>query len=69
MAVAGEQEAFPNAVQAANITCSGILSHQSALDGGEKIYLPEWTLSDQKPFEVALVEGGEPAWEGETALV
>lgn len=35
---------YPNAVRGANITCSGILSHQSALKGGERVYLPEWTL-------------------------
>ena len=69
MAVAGEGETFPNAVQAANITCAGILSHESAVNGGQKTYLPEWTLSDQKPFDVALDEGREPAWEGETEVV
>jgi predicted dehydrogenase len=39
-----EREPYPNAVRAANITCSGILSNQSALKNGEKIYLPAWTL-------------------------
>ena len=37
------REPFPNAVRAANITCSGILSNLSALRNGEKISLPEWT--------------------------
>lgn len=53
--------AFPNAVQAANIMCAGILSHQSALAGGKKIHLPEWTLTDQQPPEIPLDQGLEPA--------
>ncbi|GAB2528738.1 Gfo/Idh/MocA family oxidoreductase [Paramicrobacterium agarici] len=69
MSVLGEREPFPNAVQAANITCSGILSHASAMNGGEKTYLPEWTLSDQKPLEIKLDQSREPAWAGETALL
>ena len=36
-------EPYPNARQGANITCAGILAHESALKGGEKIMLPEWT--------------------------
>jgi len=43
-ALINEREAYPNAVRAANITCSGILSHESALKGGELVKLPEWTL-------------------------
>jgi predicted dehydrogenase len=39
------REPFPNAVRAANITCSGILSNMSALRNGEKMMLPEWTLA------------------------
>lgn len=35
---------YPNAVQSANITCTGILAHESALKGGELIRLPEFTL-------------------------
>lgn len=38
------REPFPNARQAANITCSGILAHESAMKGGAMIRLPEWTL-------------------------
>ena len=37
---------YPNAKQSANITCVGILAHESALNGGELIKLPEFTLSD-----------------------
>lgn len=36
---------YPNAVQSANITCVGILAHESARQGGKIIYLPEFTLS------------------------
>ncbi len=39
----GEQP-YPNAVESANITCVGILAHESALKGGEIIRLPEWTF-------------------------
>lgn len=40
-----KREPFPNARQSANITCVGILAHQSALKGGEIIRLPDFTLS------------------------
>ena len=36
---------YPNSKQAANITCVGILAHESAKKGGELIRLPEFTLS------------------------
>ena len=36
---------FPNAVQSANWTCTGIIAHESALAGGELKRLPEFTLS------------------------
>lgn len=39
-----DRDPFPNAAQSANITCVGILAHESALQGGERIYLPEFTL-------------------------
>jgi predicted dehydrogenase len=35
---------YPNARQSANITCVGILAHESAMNGGEIKYLPEFTL-------------------------
>ncbi|MDO6604770.1 Gfo/Idh/MocA family oxidoreductase [Arenibacter palladensis] len=38
---------YPNAKQSANITCVGILAHESALKGGELIKLPEFTLLDK----------------------
>ncbi|TNF40056.1 MAG: gfo/Idh/MocA family oxidoreductase, partial [Cytophagales bacterium] len=36
---------YPDARQSANITCVGILAHESAMEGGKIKYLPEWTLS------------------------
>ncbi|HWL08463.1 MAG TPA: Gfo/Idh/MocA family oxidoreductase [Planctomicrobium sp.] len=36
---------WPNAVQSANWTCVGICAHESALNGGQVIRLPEFTLS------------------------
>ena len=40
----GRGEGYPNAIQSANITCTGILAHESALQGGALIKLPEFTL-------------------------
>jgi len=39
------RDPFPNAVQSANWTCTGILAHDSAMRGGELLPLPEFTLS------------------------
>jgi predicted dehydrogenase len=36
---------YPNARQSANWTCSGILAHESAMDGGDWKALPTFTLS------------------------
>jgi predicted dehydrogenase len=36
---------FPDARQSANITCVGILAHESAMQGGKILPLPEFTLS------------------------
>jgi predicted dehydrogenase len=44
-ALKDKREPFPNARQSANITCVGILAHESAMQGGEKLYLPDFTLS------------------------
>jgi predicted dehydrogenase len=38
------REPYPNARQSANITCVGILAHESALKNGEVIPLPDFTL-------------------------
>jgi predicted dehydrogenase len=45
MALAEDRDAFPNARQSANWTCTGILAHQSALEGGALKPLPPETLS------------------------
>jgi hypothetical protein len=37
---------YPDAVASANITCVGILAHESALKGGEIIKLPSFTIKD-----------------------
>jgi predicted dehydrogenase len=39
------RQPFPNAKQSANWTCTGILAHQSALEGGVITHLPKETLS------------------------
>lgn len=38
------RDPYPNAAQSANITCAGILAHQSALNGGKAMPLPEFTF-------------------------
>ena len=38
------RDPYPNAVQSANITCVGILAHESALKGGKILKLPPWTF-------------------------
>lgn len=44
-ALVKSREPFPNATQSANITCVGILAHESALQGGKQINLPDFTFS------------------------
>ena len=39
------RDPYPNARQSANITCVGILAHESAMKGGEIIHLPDFTLT------------------------
>ncbi|HJM64090.1 MAG: oxidoreductase [Roseibacillus sp.] len=46
MIITGE-DAYPNAVESANITCTGILAHESALKGGEIMNLPSWSLRQE----------------------
>lgn len=43
-ALKNNTQPYPNAVQSANITCVGILAHESARQGGAVIKLPEFTL-------------------------
>jgi predicted dehydrogenase len=45
MALVEEKQPYPNAQQSANITCVGILAHESAMKGGEIIKLPKFTFS------------------------
>lgn len=42
-ALVDEKQPYPNAKQSANITCVGLLAHESAMEGGEIKRLPEWT--------------------------
>jgi len=42
MALKEGREPFPNAAQSANWTSVGILAHESALKGGESMYLPDF---------------------------
>lgn len=46
-ALVNSRSPYPNAKQSANITCVGILAHESALQGGVKINLPDFTFSDK----------------------
>jgi predicted dehydrogenase len=63
MASLGKEQPYPNAVQAANITCSGLLAHQSAMNRGERLYLPEWTfMPGNLPNIVELAQGVRPPW-------
>jgi predicted dehydrogenase len=39
------REPYPNARQSANWTCTGLLAHESALQGGALLKLPEWSFS------------------------
>jgi hypothetical protein len=38
------RDPYPNAVESANITCVGILAHESAMKGGALMKLPSWTF-------------------------
>ncbi len=44
-ALVNQKQPYPNASQSANITCVGILAHESAKQGGKIISLPEFTWS------------------------
>ncbi len=45
LSITEDREPYPNARQAANWTCVGILAHESAMKGGEIMKLPDFTLS------------------------
>lgn len=44
-ALVSNREPYPNARQSANITCVGILAHESAIKGGQIVELPAFTKS------------------------
>ena len=44
-ALCEDREPWPNAVTSANWTCVGICAHESAMKGGARIDLPEFTLN------------------------
>jgi predicted dehydrogenase len=54
-ALVDDRDPYPNAIQSANITCVGILAHESAMKGGAVLKLPEWSLSGK-----AKKAGGRP---------
>lgn len=41
-----DREPWPNARQSANWTCVGILAHESAMQGGVRMDLPDWSFSN-----------------------
>lgn len=43
-AILDDRDPWPNATTAANWTCVGICAHESALQGGQLVRLPEFTL-------------------------
>ena len=45
--LARRADSYPNAVESANITFTGILAHESAQQGGERIDLPKWSHRSQ----------------------
>jgi predicted dehydrogenase len=47
-ALVEDRDPYPNAPQSANITCVGILAHESAMKGGEIIRLPEFTFTKKE---------------------
>jgi hypothetical protein len=45
-ALAEDRDPWPNAKQSANWTSVGILAHESAMSGGKRMDLPEWSFSE-----------------------
>ena len=41
------RQPYPSARQSANWTCTGLLAHDSAMNGGRIMKLPEWTMSQK----------------------
>lgn len=44
-ALVNSEDPYPNARQSANMTCVGILAHESAMNGGKVMRMPDFTLS------------------------
>lgn len=44
MSIVEDREPFPNAVQSANWTATGLCAHESAMRGGERVTLPDFTM-------------------------
>ena len=44
MALIEDREPWPNAEKSANWTCVGICAHESAMSGGKRVKLPEFTI-------------------------
>jgi hypothetical protein len=42
------RDPYPNARQSANITCVGIIAHESAMKGGKIMRLPEFTFQKKE---------------------
>lgn len=42
MSILERRQPFPNAMTSANWTCAGICAHESAMLGGEKVYIPKF---------------------------
>lgn len=53
-----KRQPYPNAVQSANITCVGILAHESAKQGGITIRLPEFTFMANASFAPSVSHNG-----------
>ncbi|WP_031428930.1 Gfo/Idh/MocA family protein [Flavimarina sp. Hel_I_48] len=45
-ALLNKRQPYPNATQSANMTCVGILAHDSAMNDGKTIQLPDFTFSN-----------------------
>ena len=39
-----DRDPFPDSVRSANITCAGLLAHESAINGGARIRLPDFAF-------------------------
>lgn len=48
-ALVDDRDPWPDAPTSANWTCVGICAHQSAMHGGQIVYLPEWTWTPSSP--------------------